>query len=578
MLTAVEIQDHREPISDLLALSQGEVQRLFELLAEQDYVVMLTDPAGVALGFRSTELILDACSSAGVLPGSIWSEESQGTNGVALCIREQRALSVVMHDHFASSLAGVSCTVAPVFGAAGQLAGVLNVTTLRPSDRAAQAVVRQVVAASARRIENLFFDRRNAGNTILRLSRHGDFCDGASESRIALDPRGRILDATPPAHRILVPTGEPLIGLPLAEVEGMDRWVKAVDFGDAAFQLAKGKHYIRLEQPRQRSRHQSSTPMPEAAAMDSEQPSVDEIVGDDPVVRDAMLVARRLIAHRVPVFLQGETGTGKSALAKALHVDAGGNPEKFVGVNCAAITAELIESELFGYRPGAFTGASRQGSRGRLLEADGGTLFLDEIGDMPLALQTRLLQVLSDGEFTPVGATRPVQVRFALVAASLHDVAQQVREGRFREDLYFRLAGATVHLPALRHRDDRQLLIERAVAAAARRVGRRTPVVEAAAMRALMEHEWPGNLRELHHAVRFAVAMDVDGEVTLADLPPPFGKKSMTMGCPPGDRRRSIEQALGRCNWNVSEAAHSLGISRATLHRQLRELGIQRPV
>lgn len=579
VLTSVEIQDHREPVSDLLALSQGEVQRLFELLAEQDYVVMLADPEGVALSFRSTERVLEVCSDVGVLPGSIWAEEKQGTNGVALCIRERRALSVVMRDHFASSLAGVSCTVAPVFGAAGELAGVLNVTTLRGSDRAAQAVVRQVVSASARRIENLFFDRRNAGHTILRLSRHGDFCDAAAEARVAVDPGGRVLDATPLAQSILIPNGATLVGLPLSEIEGMDRWARAADGGDAAFHLANGRHFIRFEQPRARPRHRGVSPAPGSVTFDAVPPSAKEIVGDDPAVRDAIRVAQRLMAHRVPVFLQGETGTGKSALARALHMDAGGTPDKFVSINCAAITAELIESELFGYRPGAFTGAARQGSRGRLLEADGGTLFLDEIGDMPVALQTRLLQVLSDGEFTPVGATRPVQVRFALIAASLHDVAQQVREGRFREDLYFRLAGATVCLPALRHRHDRHLLIERAAKVAAQRVGRPVPCVEDDAMRALMAHEWPGNLRELHHAIRFAVAMDTDGRIDITDLPPPLGnKRSMTTpGAQAGCKRTAIEIALQRSNWNVSEAATSLGISRATLHRQLHELGIQRP-
>lgn len=577
VLTAVEIQDHRDPIADLLSLSQGEVQRLFELLAEQDYVVMLTDPQGVALGFRSTELVLDACSNAGVLPGSIWSEEMQGTNGIALCIREQKALSVVMEDHFASSLASVSCTVAPVFGAGGHLAAALNVTTLRGSDRAAQAVVRQVVAASARRIENLYFDRRNAGHTILRVSRHGDFCDAAVESRVALDASGRVFDATPLAQRILLPAGASLIGRPLSDVSGMDQWQKAFNGRDLTLQLASGQHFFRVEQPRRMVQAASAQEKLDRT-VDIGQPAVEEIIGDDPTVGEAVSMARRLMAHQVPVFVHGETGTGKSALARALHVDAGGRVDRFVGINCAAITAELIESELFGYRPGAFTGASRQGSRGRLLEADGGTLFLDEIGDMPFGLQTRLLQVLSDGEFTPVGATRPVQVRFALIAASLHDLAQMVREGRFREDLYFRLAGATVRLPALRERDDLEQLIERAVVAASKRAGRRGPLLTAAAMRALLAHGWPGNLRELHHAMRFAVAMDSDGKIDLADLPPPLGRRGALRDTSPASRRNAVEAALQRCGWNVSEAAISLSVSRATLHRRIRDLGIVRPL
>jgi transcriptional regulator of acetoin/glycerol metabolism len=438
-------------------------------------------------------------------------------------------------------------------------------------------VVRQVVVAAARRIENMYFDRRNAKNIILRLSRHGDFCDAAVEARVALDAAGRVLDATPNAQRILVPDGAGLIGRSLSEIDGMNQWAQVGSRGDASIQLACGRHYFRLEEPRGRPfiGTQRTTP---PRALETEQPLVEEIIGDDPVVRDAVAVARRLVAHRVPVFLHGETGTGKSVLARALHLDAGGSADKFVAINCAAITSELIESELFGYRPGAFTGASRQGSRGRLLEADGGTLFLDEIGDMPLGMQTRLLQVLSDGEFTPVGATQPVQVRFSLVAASLHDISELVRKGIFREDLYFRLAGATVRLPALRDRNDRDLLVERAFAAAAQRVGARHPFVEEPARRALAAHDWPGNLRELQHAARFALAVDTDGRISLTDLPPPLGAGGATTPPQrPAGRRATIEAALERSKWNVSAAAALLGISRATLHRHLREFGIDRP-
>ena len=579
VLTAVEIQDRREPIADLLALSQGEVQRLFELLSAQDYVVMFSDPGGVALGFRSTESVLNACSSTGVLPGSMWAEEMQGTNGIGLCIREQRPLSVVMQDHFDSRFSHVSCTVAPVFGEAGAFAGVLNVTTLRTSDRADQAVVRQVVAAAARRIENLYFDRRHARHAILRLSRHGEFSDTALETRVALDASGRVLDATPTAQRVLDPTGAALVGRSLADIQGM-QWELLQDRCDIGIELPSGRHYVRLEEPPQKhifplKTPRAATPRPS----EIERPLVDEIIGDDPVVREAVAVARRLVAHRVPVFLHGETGTGKSALARALHLDAGGSPDKFVAINCAAITSELIESELFGYRPGAFTGASRQGARGRLLEADGGTLFLDEIGDMPMGLQTRLLQVLSDGEFTPVGATQSVQVRFALIAASLHDIAELVSEGTFREDLYFRLAGATVRLPPLRTRNDRHLLIERAFASAARRVGERCPVIEDPARRALDRYDWPGNLRELQHTARYAIAVDTNGRIGLADLPLPLsaGGAAATPATASRDRRMRIEAALERSKWNVSTAAALLGISRATLHRHLRALGIDRP-
>ena len=577
VLSSVEIQDHREPMADLIALAQGEVQRLHTLLAEQDYVVMLNDAQGVALTFRSTASVLDACSAVGVLPGSVWSEQLQGTNGVGLCIQERRSLSVVMQDHFAASLDNVSCTVAPIFGAAGQMVGVLDATTLRPSDRATQAIVRHLVEAAARRIENLCFARRNAAHAMLRLSRHSDFCDAATEARVALDGSGRVVDATPLAQRLLMRDDAPLIGQAVAQLPGLGALRSPVSPADVRLDLDGNCIYLRLEMPAARAAPLSAR-SPSPRPPEDERPSVADIVGSDERVTNDVAIARRLVAHRVPVFLHGETGTGKSALARALHLDAGGNPDKFVSINCAAITPELIESELFGYRPGAFTGASRLGARGRLLEADGGMLFLDEIGDMSLSLQTRLLQVLSDGEFVPVGATLPVRVQFALVAASLHDLAEQVRVGRFREDLYYRLAGATVRMPALRQRADRDVLVLQAFDRAARQSGRPCPPLHADARRMLSAYTWPGNLRELQHVARYATAVDSDDGIGTDDLPPLAGLETRAaLAQPTGKQGHAERAALERSRWNVAAAAASLGISRATMHRRMRALGIQRP-
>lgn len=601
VLTHAELLERRAPVEELSALSSPEIDRLYQRLFDHAEVVMLTDAQGVVVHFRSAAAAVARCSNLRVLPGSIWTEDRQGTTGVGLCLREQKPLSVVMGEHFATKLTGLSCTVAPIFGAEGRLAGVLNVTSMQNTNHALQAVVRELVASSARRIENVFFDRRHARTRVLRLSRHDDFSDGAAEARLALDDAGRIIDATPWAQRLLAGArtadgSNPLIGRKLTSVAGVASVDRLLDHQAPAIEVAQGLVHLRVAEPiRPRAvslARLAAVGKPTAHSItsrphrDRAAPTLADIVGSDPAMAERLRTAQRLHARGLPLLLQGESGSGKTQLARVLH-ESGPHRGGFVAINCAAVPAELIESELFGYRSGAFTGASRQGSPGRLLAADGGTLFLDEIGDMPFALQARLLQVLSEGEFVPVGAAEPVRVRFALVSASLRDLQSLVREGRFREDLYFRLSGATLRLPALRDRFDRDDLVLQAFRREAEAAGIDGLTLSEAALRALARHAWPGNLRELQHVARFAVAISESTVIDLGSLPPPLatpesasssqrttGRVSQPRTI---DQRDEVMEALLRTAWNVSAAAALLGVSRATLHRRLIDFNLKRP-
>jgi transcriptional regulator of acetoin/glycerol metabolism len=551
--------------------------------------------------FRSAAAAVDRCSNLRVLPGSIWTEDRQGTTGVGLCLREQRPLSVVMGEHFATKLSALSCTVAPIFGAEGRLAGVLNVTSMKDTNHALQAVVRELVASSARRIENVYFDRRHAKARVLRLSRHNDFCDGSAEARIALDDGGRIIDATPPAQQLLAngtTSDGPvhLIGRKLSSVAGVSSIDRLLDHRAPAIEVARGIVHVRVAEPQRRSifgaTPYASRSAPSAravragAAQGGSGLTIEEIVGGDPGMVERLQLAQRLYARGLPLLLQGESGSGKTQLARALHEAGPHRVGNFVAINCAAIPAELIESELFGHRAGAFTGAARQGSPGRLMAADGGTLFLDEIGDMPLALQARLLQVLSEGEFVPVGAAEPIRVRFALVSATLRDLRGMVREGKFREDLFYRLGGATLAMPALRERADRDQLVRSAFARAAAEGNAVGLTLTDAVVRVLARYSWPGNMRELQHVAQFAVAASDSSLIDLQALPPSFmniDTEASTKTASDKALRRSatdssaISEALRRTAWNVSGAAALLGISRATLHRRLIQFNLHRP-
>ncbi len=474
-------------------------------------------------------------------------------------------------------------------------------TSMQRTNRALQAVVRELVASSARRIENLYFDRRHARVRVLRLSRHDDFCDGAAEARLALDDSDRIIDATPLAQRLLtgaaaIDRTPHLIGRKLGSVAGVASVERLLDHRAPAIEAAKGVVHVRVTEPSRRASAPASRVFmqgwsgsrSDAGGGHRERyaPTLEEIIGSDPGMVGQLQRAQRLHARGLPLLLQGESGSGKTQLARALHVAGPHRAGGFVAINCAAIPAELIESELFGHRAGAFTGAAKQGTPGRLLAASGGTLFLDEIGDMPHGLQARLLQVLSEGEFVPVGACEPVRVSFALVSASLRDLQALVREGRFRADLYFRLSGATLALPALRERADRDELVQRAFMRAAAEAGVDDLRLSDAALRALARHSWPGNLRELQHVARFALAVTDSSLIDLNALPPPLGDvgkegpataAAAAARAPSASGQDAVIDALRRTGWNVSGAAALLGISRATLHRRLNQFNLRRP-
>jgi transcriptional regulator of acetoin/glycerol metabolism len=308
----------------------------------------------------------------------------------------------------------------------------------------------------------------------------------------------------------------------------------------------------------------------------------------DAALRAAIARVRRVLDKAaIPLLLHGETGTGKDVFARALHASSGRRGKPFVAVNCAALPETLIEAELFGHCPGAFTGASRQGSLGRIREADGGTLFLDEIGDMPLALQARLLRVLEAREVTPLGSSAAVAVDFRLVCASHRRLKEEVAAGRFREDLYYRLNGLTLTLPPLRDRSDLATLVDRLLKAEA---PDRTLRMDETLLAALARLPWPGNVRQLAHALRTAVALLDEGasvlteselpeelqtELTAAAQTSTTGQAGVCADQSATDDLRQLTDArirmtLAAVGGNVSEAARKLGISRNTLYRRLR--------
>ncbi|MDE2120672.1 MAG: sigma 54-interacting transcriptional regulator, partial [Betaproteobacteria bacterium] len=308
----------------------------------------------------------------------------------------------------------------------------------------------------------------------------------------------------------------------------------------------------------------------------------------DARLREDFTRALRAFGAGVPVLVRGETGSGKEVAARALHRLGRRADAPWMAVNCGAMAPELVASELFGHADGAFTGSVRGGRAGVFEAAHGGTVFLDEIGDMPLHLQVALLRVLDNSEVIRVGSTRPMRVDVAVICATHRDLQAMVREGAFREDLYYRLAGYTLRLPALRERGDFDHVLDQVLAD----LGSAPGCVDQELRALLRAHDWPGNVRELRHVLRVALALAEDprrlqlhelrlerAQAPVADLPrrlahdEPNPQDSRDAAPLPWRRQQAqaIDQALARCGGDINRAAALLGISRATLYRRLKE-------
>lgn len=312
--------------------------------------------------------------------------------------------------------------------------------------------------------------------------------------------------------------------------------------------------------------------------------TVDNILGQSAALRAAKQHLLRYARTEAPVLLLGATGTGKELFANALHHASARASGPFVGINCAAIPNDLFESELFGYMPGSFTGAQREGRIGKIELAHKGTLFLDEIGDLPLTAQVKLLRVLEDKLVYRLGAGSPTHVDFRLVAATNRDLQAMMQDGLFREELYYRMAGLAIRIPPLRERtEDIPMLVAHQLSCMNTQVSH----CSNAAMDALMRYAWPGNVRELAGVMGRAASLCLGKTVELGDLPPeiatasghspqPSNHKTLLADIQSNSEQRLIMAALRENKWNMARTARALGISRATLYEKTRKHGITR--
>ncbi len=312
----------------------------------------------------------------------------------------------------------------------------------------------------------------------------------------------------------------------------------------------------------------------------SQQMGCKEIIAKSPQMQRIFETLEKVIPTRSNILLRGESGTGKGLIAEFIHCRSPRRDNPFMTINCSAIPEQLLESELFGYRKGAFTGATTD-KAGLIVMADGGTLFLDEIGDMPLSLQAKLLKVIETGEVMPLGDTKPKYVDVRIIAATNKNLEEMIHEGTFREDLYYRLNVIEIFIPPLRERkEDIPLLVQYFIRKFGQENNKVVKGIDEEAMKVIMEYPWYGNVRELSNVIERAVVLCNSDTITLRDLPdriktPPETFSNNLKDTLSQYEKKIIIERLTQYNWNKEETARSLGIDIATLYRKMKRLGIE---
>jgi sigma-54 dependent transcriptional regulator, acetoin dehydrogenase operon transcriptional activator AcoR len=605
VLTSTDLKEHRERLESLLRISRHAVTNLHSQVREANYCVLLTDASGATVMFEGVPSLDKEFRQEGFRAGTCWSEHDEGTNGVGTTIMDRVPTLVHKTEHFRAHNISFTCSAAPICGPNEELLAVLDASALySPDDKRSQTLVFNLVVGHALAIENAFFVESFRDYWILQLSKSRNFVDVQAECFVALDPLGFIAAANRKAREWLSAFVESTVSIEkVFDCTALDLIRQSHERPGAPIPLRclrTGEQFFCL------LRAPAPTRVREAAAAGTRRPVQDPepapdapsgfnqlSLGDDRV-RQSAQQACKIANQRIPILLLGETGTGKESFARAVHRYSNRRDKLFIALNCAAIPESLIESELFGYTDGAFTGAKSKGSKGKILQADGGTLFLDEIGDMPLQLQTRLLRILAESEVLPLGADSPISVDLHVICATHCNLRDMVRQGAFREDLYYRLNAATFEMPPLRERGDKREIVVSIFREEAREQGRELTLAHDV-VEALTACPWPGNFRELRNAMRYACALCEDGTLTkehFAEHIAQGGGRERASAASSGSHayaelRRTRESAdqerkrlisvLARNKWQVAASARQVGVSRATFYRWMNRLGIVQP-
>ncbi len=562
---------HRE----VLTAAANVFAELTDLFAGSRSIALLTNPDGVVLEAVGDLYTLEQGQDIHLMPGGDWSEGTVGTNGIGTVLATGRPAQVHAAEHFCEGIKRWTCAAAPIYEpGTGAILGVVDISgppaTYQRNNLA-------LAVATARQIESTLGERAAQERTRLLEVCLQRLTASDTAGLLAIDRTGRLVHTT---GRVASPValGERVPGLDvnMAVEEWANclpeqwraEWFSPVGFGGRTI----GAVLVIPEKPRTVAGRLGA----QASESDPERSGFDAVIGRSLPMTAMIERARLLAGRRVPVLIEGETGVGKELIARALHGPQDGRP--FIAFNCGAASKELVAGDLFGHVRGAFTGATSEGRPGRFELAHGGTLCLDEIGEMPLELQPVLLRVLEEGVVYRLGDTQPRHVDVRLIAITNRNLRDEVAAGRFRRDLFYRIAVTALTVPPLRDRGcDIDLLVAHFNDQLASRHRVAPRIFSPETLAALRVLPWPGNVRELRNVVESALLTGADPVATLQEIPArpgPAPAAPVPLASLQDAEHDMIARALQQAHGNIASASRLLRISRSTLYRKMERYGL----
>lgn len=578
ILGEYELKEYYVQYDEILYYSSTILKDIYQSIRGTDFLLLLATPEGYIIDALGDPSFIRHANNVALKKGANWLEESKGTNAIGTAIVEKKPILVHGSEHFWQDNHFLTCAAAPILAPDGQLLGVLNFSshqhnyhplTLGLVKRAAHSIEQSLLLAHTKR-------------QLPNISADLDFLYEYHPSPlITINDEGKVTRLNFAAARSIGCSKKATIGKPISSIikKVEPNQQQSVSFKNQVFT----PHHLQSDSKDQSCILLKGETQKQHGELTNRYQFTD-VISNDPNLNETIALAKKVAALDICLLISGETGTGKELFAQSIHGVSLRSNHPFIAINCSAIPESLLESELFGYEKGAFTGAKNQGHIGKFEAANGGTLFLDEIGDLPLPAQAALLRVLQEGYVTRIGGTVPRPVDVRIIAATHKDLQKEIDEGRFRADLYFRLNGFTLKLPPLRNRTDILLLAEHILSNLPFKNDQFQLTLDAKAF--IKNYEWIGNFRQLKNVLQQAavLASQHQNQITeqLLCLLCPTSANIQTNKQPKDNQVLSlreqeiihIKQILEQTNGNISLASKQLNISRNTLYRKLKEHNI----